>query len=102
MRNRFNDALEIQEGACNPIAIANAIVRGIAEIRAEPNSGTVSITGDAAIRLMVHQLAYICNVPQIDFGPGSDGEYSKLTAICNDKRHIWPPREVAPKSKLIL
>ena len=61
MAKRHRDALSIQMGACNPSGIAISIVDACREIRAEPgHTGTAQITNDPAIRLMVHQLAYIC------------------------------------------
>lgn len=63
MAKRHNDALAIQLGACNPSGIAHSIVAACAEIRAEPGyTGTAQITSDPAVRLMVHQLAFICGV----------------------------------------
>lgn len=63
MGKRHTDALAIQEGACNPSGIAHSIVEACQEIRAEPSyDGTNFITHDPAIRLMVHQLAYICGI----------------------------------------
>jgi len=75
MAKRHKDALAIQEGACNPSGIANAIVRAQREILDEPGSrGTDSVTSDPAVRLMVHQLAYICGVvaPAQDLPIGDD------------------------------
>lgn len=80
MAKRHTDAIAIQCGACNPSAIANSIVAACAEIRAEPGySGTAAITDDAAVRLMVHQLAFICHVSEIDT---SLDTYSKLVDEC--------------------
>lgn len=60
MKRHF-DALAIQNGACNPSGIAISIVDACREIRNQPNHrGTDEITSDAAVRLMVHQLAFIC------------------------------------------
>jgi hypothetical protein len=58
---RFRDALAIVDpGACNPSGIAQAIFDACREIRMhEPGKGTA---GDPAIRLMVYQLATICEV----------------------------------------
>ena len=63
MSHRHSAALAIQEGACNPSGIAHAIINACREIREEPTfAGTTSIKNDPAVRLMVHQLAYICGV----------------------------------------
>ena len=63
MAKRHSDAIAIQLGACNPSGIAHSIVSACQEIRAETGfTGTAQITSDPAIRLMVHQLAFICGV----------------------------------------
>lgn len=61
MSKRHKDALGIQEGACNPSGVAHAILDCCREIRADSTS-TGRITDDPALRLMVHQLAFICGV----------------------------------------
>lgn len=83
MAKRHGDALAIQEGACNPSGIALAIVDACKEIRGEPNhAGTAQITSDPAVRLMVHQLAYICGLgDQLEFG-----EYEEWTQMCKDAK----------------
>ena len=63
MAKRHSAALFIAQGACNPSAIAHSIVEACREMRAEPgHQGTAQITSDPAIKLMVHQLAFICGV----------------------------------------
>lgn len=57
--NRFVDALSVSEGACNPIAITGVIHKYMLEMM---DKGMTTIRQDPAIRLMVHQLAYLCNV----------------------------------------
>jgi hypothetical protein len=59
--SRFRDALVIvKPGASNPSGIAHSIVDACREIRAhEPAASTAQ---DAAVRLMVYQLASICGV----------------------------------------
>ena len=60
---RFSDALAIQAGACNPSGIAHSIVAACQEARAEPDhKGTAALTSDPAIRLMVHQLAFLMGI----------------------------------------
>jgi hypothetical protein len=56
---RFKDALEIQSGACNPSGIARALVRACDEART--TGGTPS--NDPAIKLILHQMAFICGLP---------------------------------------
>ena len=84
--SRHSDAIAIQGGACNPIAIINSLTRAIEEIGAEVGGispPTETVTGDPAVRLMVHQLAYIClaNDHFCQIGP----EYSGLAAACEEK-----------------
>jgi hypothetical protein len=78
---RHSNALAIQQGACNPSGIALSIVDACREIReSAPNLGTAGITGDAAVRLMVHQLAFLCAAHAVDT------EYSALMAECEIKK----------------
>ena len=72
---RHKDAIAIQQGACNPSAIAIAIQSAVAECRAEK----VTPTEDPAVRLMAHQLAYICNTLAID---EEQALYSYLIEAC--------------------
>jgi hypothetical protein len=54
----------ISDGACNPSGIAHSIVEACAELRKEPDyTGTDQMRADPAIRLMVHQLAFLMGVP---------------------------------------
>lgn len=75
MAKRHKDALGIQMGACNPSGIAHSLVAACSEIRAEPDHrGTDQITSDPAVRLMVHQLAFICGINSgYDCGSGGGG-----------------------------
>src|SRR5258708_6287193 len=84
---RFNDALGIAAGACNPSGIAHSIVAACQEARAEPNhQGTAALTSDPAIKLMVHQLAFICGIVNgaEDFARAPD--YSACTIECEQRR----------------
>ena len=74
------DALAIQEGACNPSGLCHAIINACQEIRESANPGTMALRDDPAIRLMVHQLAYLCNVREID---DEMDVYHKLTVECS-------------------
>lgn len=82
---RHSDALAIAAGACNPSGIAHSILDACREIRAEPGTGTAQITGDPAVRLMVHQLAFICGVisgaEELARGQG----YSECTKACEGR-----------------
>lgn len=61
---RHRDALFIQVGACNPSGIIHSMLDACNEIRQTPgHRGTAEITSDPALRLMIHQLAFICGVP---------------------------------------
>jgi hypothetical protein len=84
MNKRFRDALAIQEGACNPSGIAHSIAEACREIRETPGfSGTAQITSDPAIRLMIHQLAFICGVHELE----SLDAYGKAVNACRQ----WSP-----------
>ena len=74
-RNRFQNALDIQGGACNPSGIALSIVDGCREARAAGKDACK----DAAVRLMVHQLAFICGIAEIEEGFEC---YHNLTKEC--------------------
>jgi hypothetical protein len=78
---RHHDALAIQGGACNPIAIVNSIRQAIEEIRTETGAllPTDTILTDPATRLMVHQLAFLFHIDRIDNGTDS---YSDLMTAC--------------------
>ena len=73
MANRHRRALLIADpGACNPSGIAHAIVEACQEARDEG----ASTQRDAAVRLMVTQLAWVC-------GADSDtADYAALLAEC--------------------
>lgn len=73
MSKRHSDAIAIQGGACNPAAIANSILDAVREVRDDEHGDACQ---DTAVRLMVHQLAYICNVA------GVDENYRQLTDEC--------------------
>jgi len=63
MTKRHTDALAIAAGACNPSGIAYSVIDACQEIRSEPDyksRGTIAITSDPAVRLMVYQLAFLC------------------------------------------
>lgn len=67
MRNRFDNAVAIQEGACNPSGILHSMLEACAEIRDDPeHTGTDQLRADPALRLMAHQLSYLLRVAAID------------------------------------
>lgn len=57
-RNRFDDALFVQAGACNGQAVARALVKAYDEAKADTRS-----TGDAnldpAVQMILHQLCHL-------------------------------------------
>ena len=77
---RNENAAIIQGGACNPIPIIRALSEGLDELRAEQTAiDTQAILDDPALRLIVHQLAFLMKV-----GGGYDVpllEYSRLTTL---------------------
>jgi hypothetical protein len=75
--NRYRDAVMIQAGACNPSGIALAIVEGCREAR---DQGLDPST-DGAVRLMAHQLSFICRVGELD----NLETYSSLMEECEKK-----------------
>ena len=80
MRNRFWDAYMIHQGACNPSGIAHSLIKACEEIRNE-GGGTQTTRDDPAVRLMVHQLAYLCDVGNtVDFP-----DWNSCIEICQQK-----------------
>jgi len=61
---RHEDALGIQEGACNLRAIAKSLVGAANEAVGEG----VGAEQDAAVRMIVHRLARLCRVDLITYG----------------------------------
>jgi hypothetical protein len=78
---RFDDALAIQQGACNPSGIVYSLMDAFKEI-ADENGDTRTKRDDPAIRLMVHQLAYLCGIAAIDNEPNV---YSDLVTACESR-----------------
>jgi hypothetical protein len=76
--NRFDDAIGIQAGACNMSGVTRSLVRCINQCRAE----NVDVRSDAAIRMIVHQMAFLCGVGEID---NSFEVYGELTKIIEAK-----------------
>lgn len=78
MGKRHQDAVGIQQGACNPSGVARSLVAAIDEARAE-NPDTDSVRADPAVRLICHQLAFLLKVDRVDV------DYSRLMAECEEK-----------------
>lgn len=79
MRNRFENALLIQQGACNPSGVALALHEACKECLAE---GTDQ-RKDPAVRLITHQLAFLMDTRELDT---SLTEYSDLTRLCEQRK----------------
>lgn len=74
MSKRNSNAAAAQQGACNPIPMIKALQDGVEEMKAEDPSGYFEkVRNDPALRLIVHQLAFIMNVNDIP-------DYSQLCA----------------------
>ena len=79
-RNRFANALAIQEGACNPSGITHALLSAIQDLHAI-GADTPTICNDPAVRLICHQLAWILNTREFD----RDGDaYGKALDACRE------------------
>ena len=62
MSKRNKNAVAAQLGACNPIPMIRALQDGVEELKAEdPNEYFSKVRTDPALRLIVHQLAFIMN-----------------------------------------
>jgi hypothetical protein len=81
-RNRFDNALAIQQGACNPSGIAISLLDAIREAR-EENPSTDAVRADPACRLICHQLAYLLGVREVDDSPSV---YSALIDACEQSQ----------------
>lgn len=81
--NRFSDALLIQQGACNPMGVVYTLQRHMEEFRnSSEHQGTQSVCEDPALRLIVHQLAWLMKIHAIDEVPML---YSQLTKECEQR-----------------
>ena len=75
--DRHRDALAIVEtGACNPSGITHALSHACRQVLAERGSQCA----DPAVRLIVHQLAFLVNADVID-----PAEYGRLLDACREK-----------------
>lgn len=79
MANRFNNAVNIQAGACNPTGITLSLLDAMREVRDE-GADTKGICSDPAVRAIAHQLAYLLNIAEMD---NSGIEYANVMAQCN-------------------
>ena len=60
MNKRNYNALAISDGACNPRAIVSSMTQALLEMG---DSDTPTLCNDPALKLMVHQLAFLLNIP---------------------------------------
>lgn len=60
MGKRHSNALAISDGACNPKAIINSMKAALDELG---NVDTQTVLDDPALKLMVHQLAFLQGIP---------------------------------------
>ena len=81
MAKRHNDAILIQS-AVNPSGIALSLHEAFKEVIRE-GGDTKALKEDAACRLILHQLCYLCN---IGTGIPSLAEYRTLIAECRDRQ----------------
>lgn len=58
MAKRHDDALFAQAGACNPVALSNALAAAFEEADSETRS-TTETRKDAACRMIMHQLCWL-------------------------------------------
>ena len=79
MRNRYTNALLIQEGACNIRGIARSLVEA-ADAAGEEG---IQPSEDPAVRLIIHQLAFLANTHQID---SALGVYENLWNECEQRK----------------
>lgn len=75
MSKRHRDALAIQAGACNPLAITHSL---LAALRECPD--TNAMRTDPAVRLIAHQLAFLLDVRALD----DPQAYAAATNACGE------------------
>jgi hypothetical protein len=84
--NRFETALFMQAGACNPSGIIVALSAAKDELNLERRDNPdLSFRTDPAIRLIVHQLSYIMGMTGPDFPQaehGTDGWEDAMMQCC--------------------
>ena len=87
--NRFYDAYMIQQGACNPAGIARALVTACDQAMADHQS-TDRVRNDPAVRLIVHQLAFLTNSTEYDqqLGYGDDDPYRRDMRLCRERGDV--------------
>jgi hypothetical protein len=77
--SRFDDALEIQMGACNLRAIAGTLIEASEAAYLE----FVQPGKCPAVQLILHQMAHLCTIMTSDYPAGSGGfNYNEAEAAC--------------------
>jgi len=94
---RHKAALAIQQGARNVRAIARSLVEASDEAAREG----IGAEKDAAVRMIVHQLAQVCNVDEIKYGYDPESlkdVYCILMSECEEraKEIVVAPEHVSP------
>ena len=79
---RHEDALGIQEGACNLRAIAKSLVGAADEAVGEG----IGAEQDAAVRMIVHRLARLCRVDLISYGYDAQTLADTFTTLMQECR----------------
>jgi hypothetical protein len=82
-RNRFENALEIQEGACNGLAVSKALHEAYREAYAE-GKDTTGYNQDPAVQLILHQLCHLAGIPT-ESTNGSFWDWDRATAACTER-----------------
>lgn len=90
MSKRHDDALFIQDGACNPLAIANTMLAAMHEVRAE-GGGSEAMARDPAVRLMLHQLCHLARLHTVDWNTNTECfDYTRETDACQTLAQLHP------------
>jgi hypothetical protein len=77
MSKRFRNAIAAQGGACNALALSNALTDAIREVRAE----NASERDCAACKLIAHQLSFLLNVATLELEPNA---YTAAMTRCEE------------------
>jgi hypothetical protein len=83
--NRYDDALYINAGACNPKGVARALVEAIDQVCRERNA--TDVRSDPAVQLILHQLCHLA-------GMICDFDYTGAVRACSI--------QVAPRTREML
>ncbi len=89
MRNLYDNALYISDGACNPSGICHTLLATIAELR----EAGESTEDNPALALMVHQLAHITGALALE--SSLNGAWTKARETCKEKANEYGQRRPA-------